>query len=212
MFSSSQSERGLRGPAVAVGVALLTALVLAGCASQPAKAPAPLNGMQATYQRDAGVGVPLQTLAPAQVDNYLGSEATALEQTRAASPVNALWSPPQKDSASLSLRLDAARWFEFGSGELRLEALEPGAQLAAVIERYRAQVVWVVGYGADGGVYSLAARRAASVAAQLERRGVPRARLRFISRADADGRQPGIEIVLVALRTGAVPAAYVPPA
>lgn len=212
MFPACRDGGEPHGLVAAVGLVLAAALALAGCASHPATAPAPPDGTQASYRSDAGVGVPLQTLAPAQVEGYLDREAAALEQTRSASPVNALWSAPQRGNANLSLWLDTTQWFEIGSGGLRLEALEPGAQLAAVIARYPAQVVWVIGYGADGGIYGLAARRAASVAAQLERQGVPRARLRFITRADSSGRQPGIEIVLVPLRTGAVPAAYVPPA
>ncbi|HEU0198192.1 MAG TPA: hypothetical protein VFQ88_13395 [Nevskiaceae bacterium] len=159
-----------------------------------------------------GPGVALETLAPAAVPADLRREADALSHALQPAIQAHQMEAPVVSAQRLSLSLGAGRCFDAHSGQLHWAALAPVVQLATVLARYPAQVVWIVGRGADAGdPYSLAERRAASVAAVLRRHGIPRARSRFIT-APAAGRAPVIEVVVVPLLTGRVPAAYMPPA
>lgn len=181
--------------------------------SQPTvKIPAPAAGGQVQHVAPSAAGVPLVTIPTAQLPRYLHKEGDALAHSLAGAEQAGMVTSPTTSAGRLMISLDIARWFDLHSGQFRVAALVYAAQLGRVLAARPAQVVWVVGRGPGaGGIASLSARRAASLAAALHRQGVPAARLRLITRPPRVRAAATLEIVVKPLQTGKFALAWMPP-
>ncbi|MES9872871.1 MAG: OmpA family protein [Candidatus Sedimenticola sp. PURPLELP] len=179
------------------------AVVLSGCTKEDpnrrAKTGAAIGavvgavvGHQVKHGSGKWVGAAVGALAGGAVGHYMDNQQQEFEQELAEEQrLNQLEIERMRDD-TLKLSLDSEVSFDFDQARIK-GAFEPSlGKLADVLIKYNRTVVHVVGHtdstGSDSYNQRLSERRAESVGAYLESRGVPYDRLRTEGRGEREPR------------------------
>lgn len=184
-------------------ICLAATLLLSGCATDDpnrrAKTGAVIGaltgaviGHQVSHGSGKWVGAAVGALAGAGVGHYMDNQQRDFERSLAYErEQNQLEIERMRDD-TLKLSLDSEVSFDFDSARIKPAFAPSLDKLADVLIKYDRSVVHVVGHTDSRGSADynqrLSRQRAESVARYLERRGVPRERLRTEGRGETEPR------------------------
>ena len=221
-----------------IGALTLAVAALAGCATDYAHRDASIGaGTGAVIGAVIGkqvsradgspyVGAAIGALAGAAVGNYMDKQRLELQQKLAqeASRNELVITQIAPDTLKIGLASDVS--FDVNSAQLRPDALNTYAKIAATLKSYNQTVIHVVGHTDTTGTaelnQSLSDRRAASVSSYLSTQGLPAERIRQEGRGEreplvrtgdnvAEARNRRVDIVIKAVVQGNEAAAWTPP-
>lgn len=136
------------------------------------------------------VGAAIGALAGGAAGHYMDRQKAELNQQLAQEQRNNELQVVQLPDGSLKVGIASDVSFDLNSAQLRPDALDTYAKIAAILKNYNQTVIHVVGHtdttGSDEYNMRLSASRASSVATYLASQGVPSQRIRQEGRGERE--------------------------